>query len=306
MTSNYPEQVFSLKQEKQGVFKTLGIDAMLSAVSPKLQDVGNPMEIHNAFSRFVVTLIHKGETTVHPKCNIPARDVDYIAEKTKIAMQLLANKQCNPSANTSDDAAQSKAYTTVISVGRFKGKTPAQWLTEDPSRADDMKQTADWLMQNAAKFAANKIQADAINEALALAKEGKLKKTAAAPASSAYVLYEEDTKPLRSTKNEAGEMLITGIKIICDTSRRLPFAITVSNYWAPVVVKDNGAMNVVGAKAHDAVSVTMNMTERDWYRGVTAMKSTLDNFERMYFKTMFNLSREISKENREKATTKGE
>ena len=94
-TINYPFQVASLIQQKNGEKKTLGVDSRLFSPNEKSEtEKAMPLEMHSCFSRFVFTLIEKdAKTKDFVKANVPAEDAYYIFEKTKLAMQeILANE----------------------------------------------------------------------------------------------------------------------------------------------------------------------------------------------------------------------
>lgn len=77
----YPRQIYSAKRETV----ILSIENYLS--KPDIHDKVPPLEMHSAFSRFVITIIDKsGAETKTPKANIPARDVPGIVEISKLVM----------------------------------------------------------------------------------------------------------------------------------------------------------------------------------------------------------------------------
>lgn len=301
MKINYPYQVVSVKQEKNGVKKTLGVDAQLSTPNYDNDREHNmPLEMHSGYSRFVITLIQKDDKqTVFPKANIPADDAAFIFEKSKVAMQSLVNLKmvCD---NSSEDLPI--AYTEKFAMGIFKGKSPAEVLLENPDNKEELIKQGEFLNKNVEKFPANKKKIAAIKNALSLLKEGKLEvKSAPAAASSVIEIYNEQMKSLLSTKDKDGRCLVYGIRIVCDTSRNLPFAINISNCRTTVTVSENGTMQPKMKEAVDIQNVTINLTEKDYYRVVFRMMSTLENFERGKFKGQFKQAMDADFENRNAA-----
>lgn len=296
-TINYPFQVASLIQQKNGEKKTLGIDSRLFSPNEKSEtEKAMPLEMHSCFSRFVFTLIKKDtKTKDFVKANVPAEDAYYIFEKTKLAMQeILASKRIKA------EDALSAAYTERFGMGVFKGKTPAEVLLESSNNKEALIKQGEFLNQNAEKFPANKKMIAAIKDAFALLKEGKLENKSTAP-SNIVVIYNEPMKPLRSQKNEKGNCFVYGIKIQCDTSRNLPFMIEIMNCYAPLDVTSEGTLNPRMKEAEGTKKIFMNMTEKDWFETINRVHKTLENFESAKSIRQFSLSAAIDAENRRKA-----
>lgn len=300
---NYPYQVVSIKQEKNGVKKTLGVDAQLSSPNYDNEREHNmPLEMHSGYSRFVMTLIQKEEKrTIFPKANIPADDAAFIFEKTKVALQCIANAKTM--VQTGENSAPlSDAYTEKFTMGIFKGKSPAEVLLENPGNKQALIDQGVFLSKNAEKFPANKKKMAAIKDALNLLKTGKLEKVEApAAASSVIEIYNEQMKSLISTKDEDGRCLVYGIKMVCDTSRNLPFAITINNCRTTVVVAKNGTMQPKMKEAVDVQNITMNLSEKDFYKVVFRMMATLKNFEEGTFAVQMKQATSADFENRNAA-----
>ena len=68
----------------------------------------------------------------------------------------------------------SKAYTVKFFIGEFRGKTPAQVLTEDPESVDKLLKQKEQLSANVARYPKNQDQIDAIDEAISLYENGML------------------------------------------------------------------------------------------------------------------------------------
>ena len=51
-------------------------------------------------------------------------------------------------------------------------------------------------------------------------------------------------KPIMSKKNASGMHQINELSVIWDNSRDMPVILQISNYWAPVVRRDDGTLNV--------------------------------------------------------------
>jgi hypothetical protein len=166
--------MYSAKREQI----VLGIDNYLSAPSEK--DTVPPLEMHSPFSRFVVTIVDKsGAKIITPKANIPAGDVPGIVQLAKAAMT--ERVRCNNAGTEAEVSSDtSSAYTQVLPFGRFKNKTPATVLLDNPADKTELLKTRDFLQEKAGQFPQNQKQIDAINEAVALCEAGLLKQEDAA------------------------------------------------------------------------------------------------------------------------------
>ena len=299
----YPFQVARAIQQKNNEIKTLGIDAQLSVPDNSADSKNMPLEMHSGFSRFKVTLIKKTqENSSFVFANIPANDVPFIFEKTKAAINVLTNGNVNSSA-VNDNL--SPAYIERFNMGNLKGKTPAQVLLENPDNKAELIKQGEFLSKNAEKFPANKKMIEAIKDAINLQKNGKLVDTKTDKPSGLIEIYNEPMKPLKSKTNEKGYNMVYGIKVICDTSKKLPFYIEIMNCYAPLEVTSTGTLNPKMKEAENIEKFYMNLTEKDWYKIIDRINKTIVNFEMINFKNQFNLatesffanSKEASKEN---------
>lgn len=286
----YPKQVASLLQNKNGEKKTLGINCELSV--PKVEterERSMPLEIHaSGLSRFVFTLIKKTDKIKDfVIANIPADEGYYIYEKTLLSMQeILAAKRTS----VSEAEKLSPAYLERFSMGVFKGKTPAEILIENANNREALINQGEFLNKNVEKFPANKKMILAIKDALNLLKTGKLENKSIPVSSNVITLYNEPMKPLLSNTNEKGNALIYGIKIICDTSRNLPFSMEIMNCYAPVIKTNEGTLNPKMKEAEDIKKISMNISEKDWFKTINRVRKTLDNFEMISFKKQYNIA----------------
>ena len=277
----YPSQVASIKRTK----KVLGVDAKL--FTPTEKESAAPLELHSGFSRFELTIVDK-ETNTTPTANIPAEDIYYIAETSRIALEyLLTNKQ-----QASGSAqASGTAYTQKLIDKNFKGKTPAEVLLVDPSQETNLLNAKKFLEANLARFPANKAQIVAIDEAIQLLHDNKLSSEgASANVSHDIEIYKTDYK-FKSKKNDKGYNLIYGIDIVCDPSKNYPFAITIMNCYAPVETGASGQKTIKMNVAEDTVKSTLLVTKDEWIKLIGKLDRVLTMFENSQFETLFNESR---------------
>lgn len=269
----YPHQAMTVKRKDM----VLGIDFM------PFYNKEQPFEIHNGFSRAVFTLIDKSKGgTVTPKANLPATEIDYVFEKTRIAMSSPATSA--PASGGEDGMCNSPAYTQKLFDKNFKGKTPAEVLLENPDAKDELLRVRGWLEQNVAKYKANAAQIAAINDALSLLEIGELKEPSGTPtvSSGTNVIYDSGCK-FMSAKNSAGNNLIYQLLITHDASRNYPYTLTVMNCYAPVTTGAGGQKNILMSSATDMVKSTISMKEIEWYGLMKHLSSLLHYFEAMQF-----------------------
>ncbi len=297
----YPKQVDSIIRAK----KTLGVDAEL--YTPNLEEGDSPLEMHCGYSRFVFTLIDKeGSEIIYPKANIPAKDVVYIKTKTDIALlQLTTSPQGTKTDMDDERGGLSTAYTQKLTLGKFSGRTPAAILLDNKDLANELANQRDFLMKNAEKYPANKAQAQAIDEALKLQEKGNLELLNKGDSKNDTItIYDIPYKPLMSISDNEGNNLVYSIKITCDSMKRYPFSINISNCFAPVKRDDTGQLKVSMSKAKNKKESTLLVTEMEWYSLISRVSKTLELFEMINFKKQFTLAEEHYQKNKEEYITK--
>lgn len=276
----YPLQVTSIKRAK----KVLGVDAKL--FTPTDKETAAPLELHSGYSRFELTIVDK-ETNTTPTANIPAEDIYYIIETSRVALEhLLTNKQSSTSTQT-----VGTAYTQKLIDKNFKGKTPAEVLLADPTQETNLLNAKKFLETNLARFPANKAQIVAIDEAIKLLHENKLSnENTTANTSQDIEIYKTDYK-FKSKKNEKGYNLIYGIDVVCDPSKNYPFAITIMNCYAPVETGANGQKTIKMNVAENTIKSTLLVTKDEWIKLISKLDRVLTMFEHSQFETLLNESK---------------
>lgn len=267
----YPYQVVSVKRPK----KVLGADARLSVPVEN----NSPLELHSGFSRFVLTIVDK-DADATPTANIPADEISYIMEMTRMALDYMSRpKKVVASGNEST----SPAYTQKLFSNTYKGMTPAEVLLKDPSQEGGLIKTRDWLQSNVTKYPANQSQIDAINDAVKLLKEGKLKAEDSMPKPPSVIeIYKTDYK-FKTKKNEKGYHLIYGIEIFCDTSKNYPFVVNIMNCYAPVETSPTGQKSVKMNQAENTVRSSLSMDKQEWFNFIEKLNRVRNMFEQSHF-----------------------
>ena len=270
----YPFQVASVKRQK----KVLGVDAKLSAVT--LGDGNAPLEMHNGYSRFELTIVD-AETKTTPTANIPASDIMYIMETTRVALaQLLTNK------NSVSQEVVPVAYTQKLIGNQYKGLTPADVLLNDASQETNLLRTKEWLSANLSKYPGNKAQIDAITQAIELLHAGKLTRENVSQTGSNIEIYKTDYK-FKTKKNEKGYNLVYGIEIYCDPTKNYPFCINIMNCYAPIETTSTGQKTIKMTVAENTVRNSMLLKKDEWVKLISRLDRTLTMFESANFKRLF-------------------
>ena len=199
------------------------------------------------------------------------------------------------------------AYTTVLKIGSadIKGKIPADILLLDPTKKDVLVSQSKWLKNAVAKdpeshYAKDNIaQANAIDQAIKLFSNGELKArskdfnnelTNLAPTNGSILIYDAQMRPLKSKKRSDGLWFVYGINITCNVGNDYPFAVTIVNYYAPIVIKPNGQYNVKVKEMDTSsyVKTEMKLSEKEWIYDTAQMQAALRIFERKYGIHMFD------------------
>ncbi len=267
---DYAEQcaVFKMANQNQKVKKTLSAVAHLQPVDERNErDTSLPLDIFGSFSRIQLTLIEKGNGSLkNPTCNLTVDEINYIAKRTEIAMELMSRPV------STNQTTESPAYIVHFTMGKFKGKTPAE-----VNNKDELLSQRKFLEDNLGKYPANQNIIDGIDDAVRLIDAGKLDLRKATP-SSAFVLYEVGNKTRTSVKDDNGNVLVTGIKIVVDTSRVFPIEVVLDNCYAPLKVDEIGRQNVELSSATNKTIAAVNMTMFDFFTFISNCKRTCDLF----------------------------
>ncbi len=285
MNLKYPKQLDSVVRTD----KTLGIDFELS--TPTESEYTNnkkmPLEMHSGFSRFVLTILVKGKAA---KANIPASAAAYIQKKTELAMDRILTYKLEGS---HEEESLSLAYTQKIFGKNFNNKTAAEIL-QDPNMKNELIKQRDFLKQNMDKYKANKLQVEAIDDAIKLLESGKLDKKNVNSSNKTFEIYNEDIKiPNANKLDDNGNTFVYSISIICSLDRDYPFAINITNCYAPPVNK-GGKVTVEMSKAKDVTKHSILLSEEEFFRVVRKMSTSLDHFENLNFEKQLKLAKDNS------------
>ena len=236
----------------------------------------SPMKAFAGYSKFELALIDKNAAIKCVVANVKADEFPHIYKRTEAAFEKCIASECAP---VSSSASASPAYTVRFTMGTFKGKTPAEILSSDPSSVQKLLDQHAFLSKNADKYAANRSQMDAIMDAVHLMEEGKLSgEAAAAPSMPPMTIHESGPRPLFSKKDMNGKTFVYELKITATAGRNYPFEVRIRNYYAPVTRKDGGQLNIQRGDAEHDVTHAMLLSANEFYDIISEMKSELDLF----------------------------
>lgn len=270
----YPRQIAAFKREGQ----VCGIDANFNIPSAVPAPGRKPQGFFEAtrLSYFRLTMLNTKNGLKRVYANIPMEEIPGIV--ARMEMEMCAARTSHVMArvlgplkawvkkilsvvspaegaaqNTAHTAANSPAYKVKLTVGTFKGKTPAQVILEDPAnslqRANDLCQQYTFLMQNASKFKGNVQQAEAIDAAIKLYNAGQLTAEAAEQTDTTGdetgAIYDMEPGTI-ANKCKDGKQLCYGIHIKYNPEMRYPFELKMCNYLAPMTEgAKSGSRNVM-------------------------------------------------------------
>jgi len=291
--TRYPRQIYSAGRKEI----ILSIENFLDPPSEK--DTVPPLEMHSPFSRYVITIIDKsGAKIVTPKANIPAGDVAGIVAIARAAM--MERVRYSESGNESEaQSTVSSAYTQMIPFGRFKNKTPAMVLLDNPDEKAELLKTRGFFQENVAKYPQNQKQIDAIDDAVSLLDAGTLKQEDASQVKSGMkTIYAVSHKYMADT-NAQGHRLFYGMTIECYYGKEYPWVVTIENFFAPGQQTAKGGLTPrMEEKSAHARSI-INLSDTEWSQMVSRMESNLQNFETLWYGKLYRESLDIDKANRE-------
>ena len=295
MACEYPRDLATFFNGKD---KTLNIEAHMHRAS--IQNGASPYQNYSEFARFKFTYIEGGK---YYEANIrPSKDVPDITARTEYANRRIFEYEMtqNSSAQSVDGAKlTTPAYTVRLGVGSLKGKTPAEVFAEKGEAAKEILSSQYlFLRENLEKYPKNKIQMDAIEEALRAFNSGSLKRVEKGASGSSIAILKPEMRPLTRREKKYDKTFVYEIGIMCYPDHNYPYEVKISNYYAPVDKLPDGRLNVRKAEAQDLVEKAFFMTTKDWNALVQAMNTHMRQFEDVIARTQFAEAETADEENR--------
>lgn len=245
-----------------------------------IENEEEPLTLHSRkFSRFSFLIINQDKKAATANMNV--KEMFGFLEKSHFAMQQEMLSQFNSGSNEEEELPL--AYTVTITSGTLKGRTPADVLLNDGEEGKKLLNNQyTFLKNNLSKYPKNKTQMDAIVNASQLLKEGKLDADAVGKGQTKRIsLYSSGLRPLVNRKNNAGMSFVYELTVDWLLGEKRPLMITIVNYYAPVIKKDDGMLNVQ-VKQRDQTTLrnnTVNLTFEDWAYVQHMIETDIERFE---------------------------
>lgn len=245
-----------------------------------IENEEEPLTLHSRkFSRFSFLIINQDKKAATANMNV--KEMFGFLEKSHFAMQQEMLYQFNSGSNGEEELPL--AYTVTITSGALKGRTPADVLLNDGEEGKKLLNNQyTFLKNNLSKYPKNKTQMDAIVNASQLLKEGKLDADAVGKGQTKRIsLYSSGLRPLVNRKNNAGMSFVYELTVDWLLGEKRPLMITIVNYYAPVIKKDDGMLNVQ-VKQRDQTTLrnnTVNLTFEDWAYVQHMIETDIERFE---------------------------
>lgn len=255
-----PKEFVTIFSGNENNRAALAVESLFGKADP--YDKCPPQQIYsNKYSRYNFTIISQKTAK---SANMPVSDLADVKARTEFIRTKLYEMEMNPGANAESDTPMSIAYTQRFLAGEFKGKTPAEVLLENTENQEKLNQQYQILKTNLDKYTNNKKIMDAIVEAASLFKAGKLEKKSFN--SCVFNIYTPGFRPLHRKQREDGMCPVYEMSIKCYLNNNYPIEITITNYYAPFTIRENGTINVFVAKMDKSTLIkgTINMTMKDW------------------------------------------
>lgn len=195
-------------------------------------------------------------------------------------------------ANNSPDGRLANSVT--IYNGTFKGKTPAQVLKEDPNNVGALQKQYAWLEKNVARYPNNKQQMDAIQEAILMLNANQLGDDNVDEIVSFgdVVLFTPSPRALIRKRDQNGYCPVYEIGIIYHLGDDYPVEVSISNYKAPVVQRNNGLINPDRSKAINREKNTFRLSSSQFNDMIYRMSAHMRRFENLYAEYQFKQSKD--------------
>lgn len=246
-----------------------------------IENEEEPLTLHSRkFSRFSFLIINQDKKAATANMNV--KEMFGFLEKSHFAMQQEMLYRFNVT-DAKEEEELPLAYTVTIASGSLKGRTPADVLLNDGEEGKKLLNNQyTFLKNNLSKYPKNKTQMDAIVNASQLLKEGKLDADAVGKGQTKRIsLYSSGLRPLVNRKNNAGMSFVYELTVDWLLGEKRPLMITIVNYYAPVIKKDDGMLNVQ-VKQRDQTTLrnnTVNLTFEDWAYVQHMIETDIERFE---------------------------
>ena len=244
----------------------------------------SPMKVFDeTFSRFTLNILSKQDVSY---INVPFSELPAMLKKTDIA----ADEHFRPKKVTKTEGGSGidktgPAFTKRFFAGKLKGKSPVDVLVENEDGKTILKEQYIWLKENLAKYPANAELMSAIVDASKLNIE-ELKGTSLDDnAPSVIEILNIGCRPLTRKAREDGKCFVYEGNVTWDTGRKYPVTVTIRNYYAEVIKRDGGLLNVNLSSKDTATEriKKFSLSASDWLYALKTMERAEQAFYFCHF-----------------------
>jgi hypothetical protein len=279
--TKYPVEVASVVRQN----KTLGFNSFLYRADSEENE--SPYKIYGKFSRYTISILDTSNgSKKSAKGNIRVSEIADIERRTQYAFNKHMQSETTPMVATTEQRAI--AYTVRITSGSLKGKTPAEAILEGNGKM--LMQQKKFLEENLSRYPNNKTQIDAINEAVKLYKDKKLKKDEIKTADNGgtITLYNAGMHPLVRNTRTDGKCFVYEISISWKVGANYPVNVVVCNYYAKVNKMNDGRLNVKDVDERSKVRLNVSLSEAEWFNILSSIEKNMNQFELLTARMIFN------------------
>ena len=282
----YPYDVFTAQTNKQ-TFSVKSCLAQAKSVNDQ-----SPLKIYDQrFARYELTIIDykSNDQKKFVVSNIRVREMEDLVQRTRYAFRAEMDEQYAPKpvaeGNGGSAEMSGPAFTVKIRNGRLAGKTPAEVLFENPNGASDLRSQVEFLKSHLDKYPGNRVQIEAIEQALSLQAGGAFAASGQAQVVNRQIrLYPAapvtPPKALTHKPCEGGMYPAHECEIYWHVGDMRPVEVRIKNYRVPVDKKGDGRIVPDRSKAvFDVPPKSMRLSEAEWMECLRAIRTDMRNFE---------------------------
>lgn len=244
-----------------------------------------PKKIFGSYSCFSFSLINKNmpENEKLAIANIKVSEFSHVFENMKIAYDEIKKQKFAPSVKE-NESNSSPAYSVRFTMGNLKGLTPAEVILSGKGRREDLEKQKSFLLPNVPKYPGNKQVIEAIDDAIRLLSEEKLKNSkenSSVSGGPSFIIHESGIRPImRKQKN--GKNFIYEILITATPGMDYPFEVKITNYYAPVITTENGQLHVKKNEAEGLFTLSIKINAEKFFDNFSEMQRQIDVFKIAY------------------------
>ena len=238
-------------------------------------DPESPLRVFNQYSKWAVTIIdteaEKKAVSHNLSINRHRYEFDDFLTSIQDGISMAVPYLYGMTASENKNAGP--AYTTKLRLFPFKDQTPAEALLREgmPAR-EKLIDLYNKLAGNLAVYPNNKIQMDAIQDAVVLFDRNQLSEEMAS--ARKITLYRSGNKPnpYKKEKGPGGQTVtvedyenanVTELNVFLNLGDNYPIEIEIENYKAPCRKLGTGALNVVESQKRDSVKHSFRLSVQD-------------------------------------------